>query len=180
MTWAPADYADLHPDLQAELPSVLVDAVRANLHVIRASGSRTNAVQQRLYETYLAKKADYDAGRTTVLPLPAAAPGASAHNYARCSREPSHVIGARVSCPVCGSATLPASLAVDVALLDGHGVAIHCPAVPLAQRPAEWRTWAGVIDGHPRLRDGGDFQHQLDPVHIEMLGWNFSTRTYLA
>ena len=66
---------------------------------------------------------------------------------------------------------------VDVSL-DATGKVIPCPNVPLAQRPVAWQLWAAVLDRHPALRDGGDFQGRRDVVHCELVGWNVLTHEY--
>lgn len=176
MSWALADYGDLHVDLRLALPPLLEDAEKEGLRVRRISGYRSNARQAQLRATFEAKEKLYQLGQGP-MPLPAARPGKSAHNYALCSRTIGHVIGEHVQCPICGAATLPASVAVDIGLFDDKGVAIRCPPL-FEERPAEWQAWAGLVAKHPDLRDGGHFKPNADPVHVELIGWNWQTCVY--
>lgn len=176
--WGAIDLGDCHPDLRAIMPSIVTAADKAGLDVRRQSGARSNARQAQLYETYLLERSKFERGERDA-PLPAAPPGKSAHNYALCVRHPEHRIGGAVECPLCGAATIPASLALDVSLHDAKGDAIHCPSVPLPERPAAWQTWAGVLDSFSsQVRDGGDFTGRRDVVHLELLGWNVLDHTY--
>ena len=178
MKWGEAELADLHADFAAAVRPILGEAEAEGLDVRRQSGGRSNARQAGLYATYLAEKAKFDRGERPEPPLPAAPAGKSAHNYSLCSREPGHRIGAAQACPECGAASKLAALALDVALLDANGKAIHCPPLALALRPAEWQQWAGILARHPLVRDGGAFKGRLDVVHFESAGWNVLDHSY--
>lgn len=178
MTWRSSDLTDLHPDFRGIIPSLLNAAVSAGLDVRRQSGYRSNARQRQLYDVYLANQEKFLTGQGEQ-PLPAAPPGKSAHNFALCSREPAHVIRDAVQCPECGAATLPASLALDISLHDSKGNAIHCPNVPLPERPFEWQIWAGILDTfQDAVRDGGDFSGRRDVVHFESVHWNVMDHSF--
>ena len=176
--WAEADLTDLHPDLAVALRPLLVSAVTAGLRPRRRSGARGNVAQGALFTAYKAAQGRWIAGgKVGAGPLPAAPPGASAHNYAVCPQDATHVIGPNPVCPVCSSRSRAASLALDVALLDIAGVPIYSGGGRgLAARPAEWRQWSAVVAAFPALRDGGTFA-QPDPVHVELARWDHTSRT---
>jgi len=179
-TWGDAELGDLHPDLRAIAPVIIGDADADGLDVRRQSGYRSNVRQDALYRDYLQKKAAFDRGELgDTPPIPAAPAGKSAHNYALCSRDRSHLIGAAIACPICGAGTLPASLCLDVSIHDERGNAIRTLMVPLDQRPAVWQRWAAILDRYgDEIRDGGDFKGRLDVVHFELIGWNVLDHTY--
>lgn len=176
--WAEPDLADLHPDLAAALRPLLSAAVSAGLRPRRRSGARSNETQGALYIAYKAAQGRWVAGgKVGSGPLPAAPPGASAHNYAVCPQNNSHLIGPNPTCPVCASRSRAASLALDIALLDVAGVSIYSGgARGLAARAVEWRQWAGLVRAFPAVRDGGTFA-QPDPVHVELARWDHTSRT---
>src|SRR6185436_12937153 len=146
MKWGAAELHDLHPDFRAAVIPILDDAEADGLDVRRQSGYRSNARQSGLHTTYLIEKAKFDRGERKEEPLPAAPAGKSAHNFALCSRDTSHLIGNADKCPSCGAATIGASLALDVAILDPDGRAVHCPPErDIAKRPEVWQRWSVIL-----------------------------------
>lgn len=178
--WPIVETADLHPDWKRWLPAILTDAERVGLIVRKESGGRANARQQQLFEAYRVEQVRFEKGLRPTTPHPAAPPGKSAHNYSLCVRDPAHVVGPALACPVCGASTILASLALDVSLRDEHGNPIVTGGeLPLAARPPAWRTWAEVLDRYElHVRDGGDFHGRTDTVHFELIGWNVLDHTY--
>ena len=78
-----------------------------------------------------------------------------------------------------GVAASQASLAVDVGLFGTADNSVHCPNVPVDQRPVPWQLWASVLDKYEDVvRDGGDFAGRRDVVHMELRGWNVLDHTY--
>jgi len=209
--WTAEQWSRLHPAFAADLAPALEEAEKEGLKVRPRSLDRSNARQRELRNAYLKAKARWEStlrshqagdhrmvpmpgscpicwtmGRKTVpeprAPLPAAKPGASSHNFGLCSLEPdAHPHTADDACPKCGAPWKPATVAVDVMLLDDRGT--PCPlddvaiasggASPLAKRSGPWKRWAAIVARHSRLRDGGNFQNP-DPVHCEWWQWDYA------
>lgn len=176
--WLEWQLLGLHPDLRAALVPAIEEALCIGIRPRYLSGPRTNAHQLRLRTEYENKAKLFAAGKITKLPLPAAPPGKSAHNYALCSVDKTHRIGPNERCPKCGAVTIPASLACDIWLADLRGEAIPSGgAIPREVRDRAWQDWAAVLDRHPLLRDGGEFQPRPDTPHVELARWDFRSQT---
>ena len=178
--WSENDLADLHPAFAEVLRPLLGSAVGLGLRPRRKSGARSNAEQGMLYLKYQQALAAWRRdGKVGPPPLPAAPPGASAHNYALCPQSTAHVIGPNPVCPVCAAVPRSASLALDVMLLDSAGHPIGSGGgKPLTLRPSAWQQWAVTVSAFPALRDGGTFSSP-DPVHVEFARWDHHAQVLL-
>jgi len=200
--WTDEQWARLHPGFAADLAPLLAEAERRGLVVRPRSLERSNARQRGLRQQYESARRLWDGtleahakglhhevkqpltccicwaagskkGPEPRPPLPAAKAGASSHNYGLCPVEPvGHPHDCHDECPWCGAAWVPATVAVDVMLLDKREVAVPSGgAVSLARRPEPWGQWAALVHEFPALRDGGTFSTP-DPVHVEWSRWD--------
>lgn len=179
--WTSDVWARLHPVFAEALAPAIIAAQAVGLRVHPRSSWRSNTEQRNRYEDFLRLKAEYEAGKIKVPPLPAAPPGASAHNFAVCPTDPTHVIGASERCPKCGSPPKAASLAEDVMILDRDGNPVPSGgALSVPLRPAVWQSWATLLTDFPQLRDGGTFSPRPDSVHVESVRWDHRAKTLRA
>lgn len=177
--WTAVVWDALHPRFAEALEPCVIEAHATGIPVRPRSAWRSNTAQRQLYEHFLSMKGDFDTGRSPVRPLPAAPPGASAHNYSVCPTDPAHLIGGKERCPFCGSPPTAASLALDIGLLDAKGEFVPSGgALALPMRPAIWQRWAAHLQGFPLLRDGGLFHPRPDAVHVEHAAWDYAQRAF--
>ena len=199
--WTEEQWSRLHPGFAADLAPLLAEAERRGFVVRPRSLDRSNARQRGLRQQYESARRLWDGaleahhkgshkgasqpatcslcwvlgakrGPEPRPPLPAAKAGWSSHNFGLCPNDAGHLHDCHDECPWCGAAWIPATVAVDVMLLDGRGVAVPSGgAVPLVHRPKVWQEWAELVHKFPALRDGGTFSYP-DSVHVEWNLWD--------
>lgn len=206
--WTEDQWSRLHPGFAADLAPLLAEAERRGLVVRPRSLDRSNARQRGLRQQYESARRLWDGaleghhkgshkgasqpaicslcwvlgakrGPEPRPPLPAAKAGASSHNFGLCPNDAGHLHDCHDECPWCGAAWVPATVAVDVMLLDDHGTPTPVDdtpiasggAVVLARRSPAWQHWAALVHEFPALRDGGTFSTP-DPVHVEWSRWD--------
>jgi hypothetical protein len=177
--WEAEHIAVLYPAFWSALRPAIVsfEAEHPDVDVGPGTLDRSNAYQRELRQKYERDAALFAKGIITRPPLPAARPGASAHNYDLCTRDDRHdVRGADGACPRCRAPLKPASLAADVKLYVKGVVVPTRGGLPLEARPPIWQEWAKHLRSYPALRDGGVFS-QPDTPHVEDSKWDVRVGT---
>lgn len=176
--WTQSHVDQLHPVFWSWLVLPIRVMTDYDLYVVPISLHRPNAQQKRLRDEYERQLKLWEENKLDRKPLPAAKPGASAHNFDLCSKNLNHdARGADGLCPVCGSVLKPASLAADVGIMSSLGILVSSGgSLPLKDRPWVWQVWAQTLQGFPKLRDGGTFSNP-DTPHVELAAWDFRTGT---
>lgn len=171
--WSPDQLLQLHPEFAEAVAPAIAEAQAEGLPVRFASGHRSKRRQAELRASYEARKKLFEAGELKQKPLPAALPGSSAHNWDLEDAEARGAGGGDVE-------GTPASLALDVAILDQLGQPIPSGGqIPLEQRAPAWQRWAAVVARYPLLRDGGAFTTP-DAVHVELVLWDAKAKALRA
>jgi len=175
--WMPEHIAQVHPEFWPSLAAAILafEARHPNIDVAPTTLHRSNGFQAKLRAAYERDAKLFAEGKISRPPLPAAKPGASAHNYDRCTKDVRHdVRGADGKCPRCGAVLQPATLAADVQMIVDGAVVPTGGGLKLEDRPAVWRWWAEHLRRYPALRDGGTFP-KPDTPHVEDAHWDFKT-----